>query len=521
MDNDLVVSTSSGRFRGHVEGGVASYLGIPYAEPPVGALRFRAPQPFRPTSDVVDAGRFGAASIQTIPPLVTWIYPPQDQQSEDCLTLNVWAPQHGTRLPVIVWLHGGAFRTGATRMPLMNGHAFAERGVVMVTVNYRLGALGLLAHPDFADPDTGSWANWQLQDMGAALDFVRQNIAAFGGDPAQICVMGQSGGAMSIAIFAQHPAYRSSFQKAVLLSPPVVPPPVSMTPGDAAAYSELLASSLATTPHGLRDVPAKTLHAAELALNLQPLPARFTSGRGFKLAPLVDGISYLSDWTRTAWPTDIPVIITYTLDEGAFFVDLRDQTTNAMLTSPLPDTPAALTAALLPQVGGSPDAAVAVIDVYTRMALAEGRGAAPGDLWVDIFGDRLLRNYGTRYAATLAQTGAQVRYATYMHPVRAPGRGVPHCADLPMVFGTFGLDYYRDKVGAGPEEVRLSRDMISALVSFARDPSPMVAAGQAWPLYQPDTATTVRWGEGDTATMTIGPIPKLAQLAVWDRVLGY
>jgi para-nitrobenzyl esterase len=523
MDHDLVVTTSSGRFRGQVEGGVISYLGIPYAEPPVGALRFRSPQPARPTNDVVDANRFGAASLQTIPPLVTWIYPPQDQgSSEDCLTLNVWAPQQqGTALPVVVWLHGGAFRTGATRMPLMNGRAIAEQGVVMVTVNYRLGPLGLLAHPDFADPDTGSWANWQLQDMGAALHWVQQNIAAFGGDPATVCVMGQSGGAMSAAIFAQNPRYCSSFQKAVLLSPPSVPPPGSFTPDDAAAYTELLASRLATTPRGLRDVPAKTLHDAELALNLQPLPARFTSGFGFKLAPLVDGVSCLSEWTRTAWPTDIPLIITYTLDEGAFFVNLRDQATNTLLTPPLPDSEAALAAAVVPQVRGSPDAAAAVIDVYTQTARAEGRSTAPGDLWTDMFGDRLLRNYGTRYAATSAAAGAQVRYATYMHQIKAPGWGVPHCADLPMIFGTFGLDYYRDKVGAGPEEDRLSRDMMSALVSFARDPSPMVAAAQAWPLYQPGTATTVRWGEGDSSNTTIGPIPKLTQLSVWDRILGY
>jgi para-nitrobenzyl esterase len=142
-------------------------------------------------------------------------------------------------------------------------------------------------------------------------------------------------------------------------------------------------------------------------------------------------------------------------------------------------------------------------------------------VWTDIFGDRLLRNFGTRYTGASAATGAQVRYATYMHQVKTPGQGVPHCADVPMIFGTFGLDYYRDKVGAGPEEVRLSRDMMSALVSFARDPSAMVAAGQAWPLYQPGTATTVRWGEGDSSNMTIGPIPKLAQLAVWDRILGY
>jgi para-nitrobenzyl esterase len=522
MDNDLIVSTSSGRFRGQIEGGVCSYLGIPYAEPPVGTLRFRSPRPAQPSSGVVEANHFGAASLQTIPPLVTWIYPPQDEQSEDCLTLNVWVPQQqGTRLPVMVWLHGGAFRTGATRMPLMNGRAVAERGVVVVTVNYRLGPLGLLAHPDFVDPDTGSWANWQVQDMGAALHWVRQNIAAFGGDPDQVCVLGQSGGAMSAAILAQNPVYRSSFHKAVLLSPPSVPPPASLTPDDAAAYTELVASSLATTPRGLRDVPAKTLHDAELALNLQPLPAQFTSGLGFKLAPMIDGISCLSEWTRTAWPTDLPVIITYTLDEGAFFVNLRDQTTNTLLTPPLPATEAALAAALVPQMGGSLDAATAVIDIYTRTARAEGRSTAPGDVWTDIFGDRLLRNFGTRYAATLAAAGAQVRYATYMHQVKAPGRGVPHCADLPMVFGTYGLGYYRDKVGAGPEEARLSRDIVSTLVSFVRDPSPMIAAGQDWPVYQPETATTVRWGEGDSGDTVIGPVPKLAQLAVWDRILGY
>jgi para-nitrobenzyl esterase len=547
VENDLLVSTSSGRFRGHVEGGVAAYLGIPYAEPPVGALRFCPPQPARPTSGVVEASEFGAASIQTIPPLVTWIYPPQppEQQSEDCLTVNVWTPQRrtsggigsGALLPVIVWLHGGAFRTGATRMPLMNGRALAERGVVVVTVNYRLGALGLLAHPDFADPGNGngSWANWQLQDMGAALRWVQQNIAAFGGDPAHVCLMGQSGGAMSAAILAQHPTYRPLFQRAVLLSPPDVPPPVSMTPSDAAAYVELLASSLATTPRGLRDVPAQTLHEAELALNLKPLPARFTSGQGFKLAPLVDGTTYLSDWTRTPWHADLPVLITYTVDEGAFFLDLYDQSTHTRLTPPLPDSQTALTAAVLPHVGhvgggGAPgtaeaaDRATAVIDVYTAAARAEGRSTAPGDLWIDIFGDRLLRNYGTRYAATLAAAGVPVGYATYMHRVKAPGRGVPHCADVPMLFGTYGLAYYRDKVGAGPEEARLSHDMISALASFARDPVPTISAlapDQAWPLYRPVTATSVLWGEGDSGNTTLGPVPKLAQLGVWDTILGY
>lgn len=520
-DDEPVVSTSSGWFRGQVTEGVTSYLGIPYAQPPVGALRFRAPQPYQAKSDVANANSFGSASIQTLGGLVAWIYPPQDNQSEDCLTLNVWAPQSASKIPVIVWLHGGGFRTGATSMPFMNGQHLAARGVVMVTVNYRLGAMGLISHPDLADPGNGSSANWQLQDMGAALQWVKQNIAAFGGDPDNVCLMGQSGGAKSAAIFAQNPAYRPLFHKVVLLSPPSVQVPVSMTLKDAAAYTELLAGRLGTTVRGLRNVPALALHTEESALARLRLPAGFTSGFGFPLAPLIDGNSYLADWTHTAWPADLPVIITYTKDEGAFFLDLYDPISKTQLTGPLPPTVAALTGAVLSQVGGSPTAAASVIDAYTQAALAEGRSTVPGDLWVDIFGDRLLRNYGTRYAATIANAGAQVRYGTFMEPVPAPGRGVPHCAELPMVFGTYALDYYKDKMGTIEAQAKLSNEMASALTSFAKNSDAKFASGQAWPLYRPGTPTSARIGEGGATDITFGPVPKLAQMAVWDGVLGY
>jgi para-nitrobenzyl esterase len=518
-DLDLLVPTSSGVFRGQFEGSVTSWLGIPYAQPPVGALRFRAPQPVRPAPGIVDANRFGAASLQTIGSVVAWIYPPQDQQSEGCLTLNVWSPRRDTRLPVIVWLHGGGYRAGATRMPLMNGRALAERGCVVVTVNYRLGALGLLSHPDFTDPLNGTSANWQLQDMGAALQWVRLNIATFGGDPERVCVIGQSGGAQHAAILAQNPLYRSCFRSAVLLSPPSVRVPAAPTMADAAAYTELLASSLSTTPRGLRDVPAKTLHDAELALSMKPLPASFTSGRVYPLAALIDSKSCLGEWTLSAWPKDMPVAITYTLTEGSFFLDLYDPIAGKMVTRPLPSTQQALFGAVQSVVGGSADTATTVIDAYTQAAVAEGRSTAPGDLWIDIFADPM-RYRGTRYAATIAAAGAQVRFGMYMHPVMAPGRGVPHCADVPMLFGTYGLDYYKDKVGAGPTQAQLSDKYMRSLVSFAGDAQPRLSSGRAWPLYQPDTATAVRWGEGGTATETLGAIPKLEQLKVWDAILG-
>jgi para-nitrobenzyl esterase len=515
-----VADTTSGRFKGQVDGNVASYLGIPYAQPPVGALRFQSPKPFKPAADIVNADRFGAASLQTLPPYVTWIYPVPAQQSEDCLTVNVWAPASANKAPVIVWLHGGAWRTGATSMPLMNGRALAALGVVVVTVNFRLGALGGLSHPDLVDGDNGSTANWQLQDQMAALQWVHQNAAALGGDPDNICLMGQSAGGTSVAVIAQNPASRKFIRKAVLLSPGSNAAPGGFNLKDAAAYTELLATRLATTPRGLRDVPAAMLHAAELALNALPLPAGIATGRSSKFIPVQDAQFCLADWTRASWPADLPVIITTTASEGFFFVDLVDPS-GKILTAPLPQSDAQLLAAVT-GLTRSDTASNQVIAAYRQAAAQESRASGAGDLWVEIYGDFAIRNHSVRYAGKLAGEGADVRFGTYAHTLKAPGLGVPHCADLPLLFGTFGLDYYKDKVGAGAAEARLSAAMMAGLVSFAGDSQATAfGADAAWPRYAPQSATSARMGEGDRGDVAVGAIPKTAQLAVWDAVLGY
>jgi len=515
-----VAETTSGRFKGQVSGDVVSYLGIPYAQPPVGALRFQSPKPFKPATDIVNADRFGAASVQTLPPYVTWIYPTPTQQGEDCLTVNVWTPANASRTPVIVWLHGGAWRTGATSMPLMNGQALAALGVVVVTVNFRLGALGGLSHPDLADSDNGSTANWQLQDQMAALEWVHRNAAAFGGDAGNICLMGQSAGGTSAAVIAQNPASRKLLRKVVLLSPASNAAPGGFNLKDAAAYTELLATRLNTTPRGLRDVPAATLHAAEIALNTLPLPAGIATGRGSKFIPVIDGQFCLADWTRAAWPADLPVIITTTATEGTFFVDLIDPAGKA-LTAPLPQNDAQLLAAVT-ALTRSEASSNQVIAAYREAAAQESRAGGAGDLWVEIYGDFTIRNHSVRYAGRLAREGIDVRLGTYAHTLKAPAHGAPHCADLPLLFGTYGLDYYKDKVGAGAAEARLSAAMMAALVSFAGG-SQAVAFGAdvPWPRYAPQAAASVRMGEGDRGDVVMGTVPKLAQLAVWDTVLGY
>ncbi|AGU52794.1 putative carboxylesterase [Variovorax paradoxus B4] len=517
-----LADTTSGKFRGQRSGGVASYLGIPYAQPPVGGLRFQSPKPFKPVAaNVLNADSFGAASLQTLPPYVTWIYPVPMQQSEDCLTVNVWAPANAIGAPVIVWIHGGAWRTGAAGMPLMNGQALAALGVVVVTVNFRLGALGGLSHPDLADADTGSVANWQLQDQMAALQWVHQNAAAFGGDANNICLMGQSAGGTSAAVIAQNPAHRKLLRKVVLLSPASNAKPGGFSLDDAAAYTELLATRLNTTPRGLRDVPAAALHAAEVALNALPLPDAITTGRASKFVPIIDAKFCLADWTRTEWPADLPVVITTTLTEGTFFVDLIDPATHKALTAPLPQDDTQLLQAVT-SITRSAEASSRVVESYRKAAADEARSTDAGDLWVEIYGDFAIRNHSVRYAGKLASEGKDVRFGTYAHALKAPGHGVPHCADLPLLFGTYGLDYYKDKVGNGAAEAQLSAAMASAFASFARD-SQAVAfdASTAWPRYGGSLANAVRMGEGSSGSVAVGTVPKLAQLAVWDAILGY
>ncbi len=514
------VDTSSGVLIGERNGPVTSYKGIRYAKAPVGALRFRSPKAINQSGVATEATTFGDASIQTN---TSWIYEPPAAQSEDCLSLNVWAPVAGHAMPVVVWLHGGAFRSGATSMSLMNGQKLAQMGVVVVTVNYRLGALGHLSHPDFADPDTGAFSNWAVQDQAAALEWVKANCRAFGGNPDNITLLGQSGGAMTAIMIAQNPKWRHLVSRLYLLSPPALSVPFSFNLEDAATYTELIAQKLGTTPKGLMDLPAMDVHLAELSLARAPLPASITTGRSFRITPVVDGKTYVSDWTRTALPANLPVIVTYTLTEGSYFTDLYDNLTQKSSSPPLPATEAALSASvegMLVSMGVAADHAANVISVYRQAAIADGRANTPGDLWTEIFGDSGLRNYGVRLANQLAANGANVRLGTYIHSILPPARGVPHCAELPLVFGTYELDYYRTKIGAGPVERELSQKWMRSLSSFAADGNSVFASDTPWPVYARDRSNSARIGDAG-ASVSFGPIPKAEQLAIWDQLLGY
>ena len=198
---ELVVRTKAGELRGAYENGIAVFRGVPYAAAPVGELRFAPPQPAPAWQGVRDATQDGPIPPQGRSRLAHVMGDFERPQSEDCLTLNIWTPAADSKKrPVLVWIHGGAFASGAGSLPWYSGERFAANGdVVVVSINYRLGALGFLCLPGVSDGNLG------LLDQVAALRFVRDNIAAFGGDPDNVTVVGQSAGAASIAILMTMP----------------------------------------------------------------------------------------------------------------------------------------------------------------------------------------------------------------------------------------------------------------------------------------------------------------------------
>jgi para-nitrobenzyl esterase len=203
------VRIESGLVQGTFEDGLRVYRGLPYAAPPVGDLRWEAPQPASKWEGILSADKFGSASIQSNPAIASLPVP-----SEDCLYLNVWTPakSHVDRLAVMVWIHGGGFVAGTPAEKLCHGEHLAKKGVVVVSIGYRLGILGFLAHPALsAENDRHVSGNYGLFDMIAGLKWVQTNISAFGGDPGRVTIFGESAGGIAVSMLCASPLAKGRF----------------------------------------------------------------------------------------------------------------------------------------------------------------------------------------------------------------------------------------------------------------------------------------------------------------------
>ncbi|MFI2428365.1 carboxylesterase/lipase family protein [Streptomyces sp. NPDC018955] len=509
----VVVRTSGGPVAGERVGAVTVFRGVPYARAPLGELRFASPRPPLPWHGVRPALRFTDVSFQSAVP-----NRPVPPSSEDSLYANVWTPDpHGAR-PVLVYIHGGGWQAGAGSLPVYDGARPAERGdLVVVTFNYRLGVLGFGLHEDLADPETGHFANWGLQDQRALLHWVHANAAAFGGDPGNITVCGTSAGGASAWQLALLPELRGLIRRVVSISPShVAPPATALTPDDARTAYEAVARRLGTTVAGLRDVPAAALTGAWEEIFAAPPGRRIVgSGRWYR-GPVLDGRT-MPGYDHLLPTPDVPVLSVHTSTEGSFYTG-----PGSPQPAPAPRDEAELRRAVrsvlrLAEPDAGDDLADACLSAY-RTAARDGNLPADAlSLWTEIWGDALFRHQIVRFSERHARHGRTALYAMeFAHPARAPHFGTPHEATSPFLFGTHRLPRLADVFGRGRTEHLLSDLLIDSVAAFARTSRPSSPDLPDWPAFTPEAPSTLVLG--GPATAEVVHTPKLAQLGFWDAV---
>jgi para-nitrobenzyl esterase len=483
-----VVETPQGRLEGarSERASIARFLGIPYAAPPLGALRLRAPQPASPWRGTRDATRFGAAQPQREDPLAGGLGLLHGARcDEDCLTLNVYTPAcDAAARPVLVWIHGGAFIGGTACVPLYDASRLAARGdLVVVTLNYRVGALGW----SFADEARGEGVvNLGLEDQLAALRWVRDEVARFGGDPARVTVVGESAGAGSILSLAGMPAARGLFHRAIVQSGA---PRGVLEPQEASARTRAVLAKLGASEGGveaLRDAPLAALLEAQYAC-----AAAGPHRTGMFYAPVHDRRTLRdspADAFATGFAAELPLLIGTTRDEMRLYA------------SGQPDSEAVVARIVAPQLdwlGESErkSACRELYEVHRAARSARGEPCAPSDVYLAIQTELSLRHPALRIAeAREASRNTWMYQFTWTSPLRGGLHGACHALDLPFTFGNLDAPGMAEFAGGGEAAERLAARMMDAWCAFARDGDPSHDGAGSWPVYERSRRATFELG---------------------------
>jgi para-nitrobenzyl esterase len=477
------VMTEYGLVQGVAERDLAVYRGIPFAAPPVGDLRWRAPQPAATWEGVRETVKFAPDPYQG---------DGKGGVSEDCLYLNIWTPAKSAdeRVPVLVWIYGGGFSFGSTSTPVHNGEHLARQGVVLVSINYRVGPLGFLAHPELsAESPHHVSGNYGLQDQIAGLKWVKKNIAAFGGDPDRVTIFGESAGGISVSMLCASPEAKGLFRGAISQSGgsfgptrPTTYPGENMRRLDAAeqlglAYMQRAgAASIAE----LRQLPP------------DKLPAGWGSGAAW---PIVDGRVIPDDQHRlyeAGRYNDVDILVGYNSDEGLSFARER--------------TPGEHIAGVRQRYGPFADALLKAYPVGTDSVPKTAR---------DLMRDAAFGWHTWSWARLQARAGTSRVFYYYFdqHPERPAGspqadHGMPHGVDVPYVFQT--LDPNDANLTAGDRAI--SQTVSTYWTNFAKRGDPNGPGVPAWPRFTLEEPKVMHFRN----TATVGEVPSADALEVLD-----
>lgn len=476
------VHVASGLLQGSSRDGVDRYLGIPYAAPPTGFLRWAAPQPARAWAGVRPAIAFGASCPQALTPdgFGPWSreYVVQGAVSEDCLTLNVWVPSRSrhSALPVMVWIHGGAFMAGSGSVAIYDGEALARQGVVVVTINYRLGPLGFAAFEELAQ-DSGGGANFGLQDIVAALRWVHENIHAFGGDATQVTMAGQSAGAMAVHQLLGSRQATGLFSRAIAQSGLIdLPLP---TRQEAWRRGQDLKRALhATDLTQLRAMPAERILQAHLPGPPSP---------GELYGPVVDGV-FVSDSSASPGHgtarNRVPVLVGMTADEGVLSPDYFAITQREFRTK-VQERAGKLSKDLLVLLpAGSDEQALASNRIFTRD-----------------YGLASLIDWASAWHAASGQK-AFAYFFSHVEPGPDSGKyGAFHSSEIPYAFETLSKAPWRPY--SRVDHV-LAVQMSGYWVNFIKHGDPNGAPLPVWQAVSSGQPFVLNFGEGAPTALAIG-----------------
>lgn len=459
-----------------LDNGVRGWFGVPFARPPLRELRWQPPRPVEGWNGVLHADRFAPMCLQNLRSRTMNHYFGNEATSEDCLYLNVWAPQGaaGRKLPVVVWIYGGAFNVGSASMANYQGANLAKEGVVYVSLAYRVGPMGFLAHPELTREGGGHSGNYGLMDQVAGLEWVQRNIAAFGGDPGNVTVMGQSAGSMSVSLLQMNPRAKGLFHKLVGMSGSAhgeLMNPIPLAKGEAqglALQQALGASGI----EAMRDLPGDRVLAVAAGVPRHPI--------------VIDGanITGTPEAVFTArQQTDVPVMLGFTRDER--FASLGPASTVA-------EYQAAVRQAF-------PQTAEQVLKAYPAKDDAGVNRAL-----VDIMRDMSVGSQMFNWASANARYGTQPAYGYFFtrRQPYAPGItfvdhdpatvGAYHTGEVPYFLRNLeSLNLFRQTRVWTPADYQLRDTMSGLILSFARTGVPRAD----WPKFDPKAPRALMLGE--------------------------